>query len=139
MPGTWTAEVLDTTFQLYEKLFARGERYVLITDTLGHEGNVFAKERRAMADWANQPRVRAASSRLCVGTATVVTSPAQRALLTGLLWFWSPSSPLHVVGTSDEAIDWALAKAAEAGLVLSTSPEGVRSTLRRALASARAA
>jgi hypothetical protein len=139
MPGTWTREVLDATFEEYEKLFARGERYVLITDTSDEEGNVFAKERRAMADWANQPRVRELSARLCVGTATVVSSPAQRALLTGLMWFFHPASPLHPVGTLDEATTWALAKAKEAGLTLRSTPEQVRITLRREVAKVRAA
>jgi hypothetical protein len=112
----------------YERYFVRGERYALVS--CSPRGSVTgARERRLIADWANTPRVREKSRELCVGSATVVHNALARGALTAIMWVWKPSSPHHVASTAEEAIDWCLARVAEAGLVLPRSPSKVRAEL----------
>ena len=63
---------LDDMIRGFEKYFARGERYALLNYTPGKPTLPDARYRRLIAEWANQPRVRDLSRKLCVGSATVV-------------------------------------------------------------------
>jgi hypothetical protein len=115
----------------YERYFVRGDRYSLITCS-PRDAVTDARGRKMIVDWANSPRVRQKSRELCVGSSTVVPNALARGALTALLWLWKPSSPHHVVASSEEGIDWCLARIAEARLVLPGSSADVRrDALRR--------
>ncbi len=90
----------------FARIFARGERYAVIT----YSGFVVsipgAKERRALTEWADEPSNRANQKRLCVGASTQLGSAVQRAFMTALYWMWDPPAPQGIHATLDEAIDW---------------------------------
>jgi hypothetical protein len=62
----------------YDALFARGDRYALITYTPDGGELPGAKERKRIAEWAESPRVRDLSKKLCVGSATIVENALMR-------------------------------------------------------------
>jgi hypothetical protein len=65
--GTATASSeFDEMLAGFERYFLRGERYALILYTAEGGDLPGARNRKRIAEWANQPRVRALSARLCV-------------------------------------------------------------------------
>ena len=65
-----------------------------------------ARARKRIADWADAPRVRELSKKLCVASATVVAGPISRGALTAIMWLWKPASPHKAVANPSEAIDY---------------------------------
>jgi hypothetical protein len=118
----------------YERFWARGDRYALISLSSSRGSVVNARGRRLITDWANSPRVRAMSKEFCVGSATIVTSALARGALTAILWLWTPATPHEAVSTPEEAVDFCLKKLAQAGVKLPRSAEVLR---EEALASLR--
>ena len=102
----------------FERYFARGERYSLLSVTPRGAATPSAKERKAIADWTNSPRVRQFSKELCVGSAAVVTNPLARGAITAMLWLWTPASPFKVVASIEEGLDYCFSQSAKAGLKL---------------------
>jgi hypothetical protein len=115
----------------FERYFLRGERYALISYTAEGGGLPGACDRKRIAEWANQPRVRALSARLCVGSAPVVQSALMRGTMTALLWFWEPACPLRLATTPTEAIDWCLDRLEEEGVSVPRSRANVHESLQR--------
>lgn len=100
----------------YDELFARGERYALITYSPDGAQLPSARDRKRITDWANSPRVRDYSKKLCVGSATVAQNVLMRGALTAITWLWKPSAPHKAVGSPNEAIDWCLHQLEGAGV-----------------------
>ena len=116
MPAAMSPGMVDAMATGFERMFQKGERYALISCNRRGTASMLAKERRLIADWANQPRVRELSSKLCVGSATIVESPIQRAALTAILWFWTPASPHQAAGNAVEAVDYCAGRLEAAGM-----------------------
>lgn len=125
-PRVWQDSTIDEMAAGYERYFARGERYALISAS--PRGSVFgAKHRKQVADWSNSPRVRQKSAELCVGSATLVHDALSRGALTAVLWLFKPAAPHEVVATPQEGVDWCIAKLQAAGIALPRSAAGLRS------------
>jgi hypothetical protein len=97
----------------YESYFRRNERYAVLTVSPGNFVPPGAKERKLVADWLSDPRVRDASSRLCVGSGTVFPSAVVRGALTALMWLWKPPSDFHLVSTAEEGLEHCVARLTE--------------------------
>ncbi|MDQ3031593.1 MAG: hypothetical protein M3Y87_04190 [Myxococcota bacterium] len=120
----------------YEQLFARRERYSLISAAPSDADSMGARERKQIADWANTPRVRSVSRELCVGSATIVGNALARGALTAILWLWKPASPHEVFTASDDAVEWCLAQLERERVPLPLGAAAMRTqtrTLLRAL------
>jgi hypothetical protein len=125
-PRVWQDTTIDDMAAGYERFFARGERYALIS--AAPRGSVFgAKHRKQVADWSNSPRVRQKSGELCIGSATLARDALSRGALTAVLWLFKPPSPHQVVATPEEGVDWCIAKLQAAGIALPRSAAGLRS------------
>jgi hypothetical protein len=110
----------------YERIWARGERYAIVSQIEAAAGPTNARGRKLLAEWAGQSRVRRMTRELCVGSATIVPNPIARGGLTALLWLWSPPAPHQTVATVEEAVDWCLARIAAEGLQLLRPTSEVR-------------
>jgi hypothetical protein len=110
----------------YERLWARGERYALVSTSSSRANPVTARGRRLIVDWANSPRVRTMSAKYCVGSATVVPNALARGALTAILWLWTPATPHEAVSTPEDGVDFCLKKLAETGVKLSRPAPRVR-------------
>ena len=120
---------LRRMFDGYRRYFERGERYALITHTPRDAEAATARARKAIVDWANSPDVRRQSSKLCVGSATVVPNALARGAMTAILWLWKPASPHHMAATTEEGVDWALQQLVDAGIALPQPRERLRETV----------
>ena len=117
----------------YERYFARGRKYALISATPRGATPMAARERKAVADWASTPRVRQKSAELCVGSATIVKDAGAKGALTAILWRWTPTSPHHVTTTPEEAVDWCIAQLQAAGVPMPSEPSEMRRRTLRLL------
>jgi hypothetical protein len=90
--------------ELYEKLWAKGERYALINLSPSAAENPTARSRKLIVDWASRPRVKKMAAELCVAAATIVPNPFFRGALTAILWLWTPPMPHLAAGTAEEAV-----------------------------------
>ena len=133
-PRVWRDDTIDEMAAGYERYFARGERYALISAS--PRDSVFgAKHRKQVADWSNSSRVRQKSAELCVGSATLARDALSRGALTAVLWLFKPASPHEVVATPEEGVDWCIAKLRAAGVALPRSAAGLRAAALTHLAS----
>jgi len=90
----------------YERFFERNEPYALLYVTPGDGALPDARSSRLIVDWLNSPRLLDFSSRLCVGSAAVVSNGAARKALGAVLMFWSPPWPLRAVATVNEGLEY---------------------------------
>ena len=125
-PKVYDRAAIELMQASFERYFLRGERYALVTVSPRGSTPPGAHERRAIAEWANSPRVRDYSKRLCVGSGTVVENALMRGALTAMMWIWTPVSPHKAVSTTDEAIDFALEKLKAANIPLPRGGEALR-------------
>lgn len=124
-PDVWTERSVTEMAEGFERYFGRGERYALITAS-PRDAVMAAKERKLVTDWTNTARVRDRSRELCVGSATITHSALARGALTAMMWIWKPAAPHLAVADTDEAMDYALAQLAAAGIALELSPNVMR-------------
>lgn len=117
----------------FERYFARGERYAVLTATPRNAPAPGQKERRQIADWANHPRVRDYSKRLCVGAAMVTPNPLARATLSVIMAFWKPPNPYEIAPSFDKALDYCLRRIQEERLSTNKPVELVRYEMLRLL------
>lgn len=117
----------------FERYFERGERYTLISVSPRNAPVPGSRERKLIAEWANHPRVRDFSKRLCVGSATVVTSPVARAALTVITSLWKPVSPMEVVPSIAKGLEYCLRVAQQERLALPGPADFVRYQLQQLL------
>lgn len=117
----------------FRKLYARGERYVLLTVPNKNASAMAAKERKMIADWASQPHVHEGTKRCCAGSAVVVPSAMGRGALTAILWVWKPPVHLEIAHDVKGGIDYCVGVAKQSGLTLPYPPEMIHKTLTRLL------
>ena len=113
----------------FERYFSRGERYAVLTTSPRNAAVPAHAERKAIGEWANQPRVRDFSKRLCVGSATVVHNTLSRAALSIIMAIWKPASPLEIVPSFEHGLDYCLRRIREEKLPISKSLDIVRSEM----------
>ena len=121
----------DSMTRGFETYFERGERYAVLTYTPEGPSLPDARYRKLIADWANEPRVRELSRKLCVGSATVVQSQLVRGALTAILWLWTPPTPHRIVGTPREGVEWCLDRLLPSGISIQCSREQMQTQLQR--------
>jgi hypothetical protein len=80
----------------FERYFGRGERYAVLTVLARGSAVPGQRERAMIAKWADQPRVRDFSKRLCVGSAAVVSSVLARAAFSVITAIWRPPTPVEL-------------------------------------------
>lgn len=105
---TQTEAEFDEMVAGFDRLFERGDRYALINHTPDGAEVPNARARKRIADWADSPRVRSFSKKLCVGSATIVQSQLARGALTAIMWLWKPVAPHKIVTNPVDAVDWCL-------------------------------
>jgi len=92
----------------FERYFGRGERYALLSASPRNAPSPGPNERKLIADWANDPRVRDFSRRLCIASATVVPNPLARAAMAVIIAIWKPPLPQEMVPTVERGLDYCL-------------------------------
>lgn len=117
----------------YRNLWARGERYAIITHTAAGTDPAGPIQRKLIADWARRPDVKANAAKYCVASATLATSRVIRGTMTALLWLWRPPMPHRVTATPTAAVDYCLDALAEANVPLRMSERDTRRLTMSAL------
>lgn len=117
----------------FERYFGRGERYAVLSVPARGSTVPGPRERALIAEWAGHPRVRDFSKRLCVGSATVVSSPLSRAALTVITAIWKPPSPIEAVPSVARGLDYCLGRITAERLPLLKPVDLVRHELLNAL------
>ncbi len=110
----------------YERYFRRNERYAVLTVSPSRFVQAGAKERKLVADWLNDPRVREISERLCVGSANVVPSAIARGAMTALMWLWKPPAYFQTTSTVEDGIDLCVDRLLQHKVPLRTPTERLR-------------
>lgn len=124
-PDVWNDEAVNDLAAGSERLFARGERYALITCS-PDKSEMGARERKLITDWSNKPHVREKSRQFCIGSSTVVRSALHRGALTAIFWLWKPPSPHEAASTPEAAVDWCLDRLVSAEIPLPRSRDALR-------------
>lgn len=119
----------------FRRLFAKNERYVLLNVPPTNQ-SAGAKERKLIADWANQPHIDEGIRRCCAASAIVMTSAVGRGALTAILWVWRPPVHLEIVSDVRSGVGYCAREAARAGLKLPGDPDQILASLRPLLTSA---
>ena len=130
------AEEVRAMAEGFERYFLRGERYAVLSVSPRNAPMPGQRERELIAKWANHPRVRDFSKRLCVGSATVAANPLARATLTVILAVFKPAAPHEVVSTPEKGLDYCLKRIQEEGLPLTKPLDLMRYEMRALLADA---
>ena len=110
----------------FERYFARGERYAVLTTSPRNAAVPAHLERKLIGDWANHPRIRDFSKRLCIGSATVVHNTLSRAALSIIMAIWRPPSPFEIVPSLERGLDYCLKRIREERLPTTKSLDLVR-------------
>ena len=110
----------------FERYFLRGERYAVLSASPRNAPAPGQRERQMIGEWANHPRVRDFSKRLCVGSATVTPNPLTRAALSVIMAFWKPAAPFEIAPTVERGLDYCLARLRDERLALPKPQEMVR-------------
>lgn len=117
---------LGWTFDRFEQLLARGDRYALIVWPIqGIESALSPVQRRAMAEW--EQRVAPMSRRSNVCTAIVLRSRVQRGFFTAYRWLSEPATPQMVFGHAEDAERWATDMLRAEGLEVPAAPPSTTS------------
>jgi hypothetical protein len=125
-PSVYDRATIEQMQNSFERYFRRGEKYAVITVSPKGSHPPGAQERKAIAEWANSPRIRDYSKALCVASASVMESALMRGALTAMLWIWTPPSPHKAVSTLDEALNFTLDNLAQSAVPLPRGPNALR-------------
>jgi hypothetical protein len=120
----------------FERCFARGEKYALVSVRPSNVAMPGPNERRRIAAWANHPRVQESMRRLCVGTAVVVQSPLLRAGLSVFTAIFNPAVRIEPVASSQKGIDYCITQLLKQGVRLQKPGDLVRFEAVRAIEAA---
>ena len=113
----------------FERYFARGERYAVLSTSPRNAKVPAHAERKMIGEWANHPRVRDFSKRLCIGSAAVVHNALSRAALSIITAIWKPPLPLEIVPTFERGLDYCLQRIREERLPVPRSLDLVRNEM----------
>ena len=112
----------------FERYFGRGERYAVLLTSPRNAPAPGPRERKLIIDWANHPRVRDYSKRLCIGSATVLPNALARAAMTVIMAVWKPPLPVELVPTAEQGLDYCLKRIREEHLPMAETVDFVRRT-----------
>jgi hypothetical protein len=127
LDASWIAD-LDRKFA---PVFARRERFAVITDTAPLASMPSAIERKLLTEWASRPDQAALQKRYNVGSATIVQNPIVRGTLQALYWFWTPGSPQNASRDFDDAWAWCIGQLEAAKVPLALPAAELKSRVER--------
>jgi hypothetical protein len=125
-PMKTTDAELEEMFAGYERYFARGERYALMSVMPRGAEGPGARERKKLAEWAGSPHVYACSKKFCVGSATLVTNPIMQGALTAILWLWKPAAPHLAVRTVRDGVSFCLERLTAERIAMPQGADAIR-------------
>ena len=125
-PKRWDPGEIEQMTQGFERYFVRGERYATLHVSPKDADAVGANDRKLIVDYANNPRVKEFSKKLCVASATVIENTLMRGTLTAIQWFWTPAAPFKAVANVEAGVDYCLDALARARLPLPRSAAAIR-------------
>jgi hypothetical protein len=105
-PAHWEAGWVQDLDKQMGALFARRERFAIITDTRPITSVPGAAERKPLTEWLRRPEHLRNQARWNVGSATLMTSAVMRGALQAIYWVWTPASPQMAAKDLDEAWNW---------------------------------
>lgn len=100
-----------------QKVIARRQPYVMVTDTRRVTQIPGADVRKTMADWMKKN----ADGHTSLGAVTIIKSSVVRGAMTALYWIFEPPNPQGIAGDWAEAHRWSIAKFDEAKIPLRPS------------------
>lgn len=132
-PKRWDPGEIEQMTQGFERYFQRGARYATLFVSPKDADPVGAKERKLIVDYANNPRVKEFSQKLCVASAVVIENTLMRGTLTAIQWFWTPAAPFKAVANVEAGVDYCLDEIEKAKLPLPRSRAALRLELLKQL------
>lgn len=115
----------------FARIFARQKRFALITDTRPIIEVPKPRERKQLAEWANQPDQLVNQRAWNAGSATIVQNALFRTVLQGLYWVWTPPAPQFAAKDDGDALTWCAARLAKEGIELPISEPAMRDIIRK--------
>ena len=115
-PARFDVPWVESLGREFDAVFARGERFAVVTETSLVGAMPGALERKALANWASRADQLALQKRFNVGSSTVVRNALTRGVMQAIYWMWTPPSPQHAAKDFDDAFSWSLTMATQAGL-----------------------
>lgn len=109
--------ILDLEVAL-ERCFSHRTRFVLVCDLREVAAVPDALVRKRIAELMNRADIRDRQARFQVASVNIFASAPVRAAVTALLWLWSPPTPMAAVGSWEEAMTEALARARAAQIAI---------------------
>lgn len=124
--GDMTDADYQTLFREFQKLWDKGDKFFVITDTR-HSSNASAKQRQLIGDWmkANSASIR----RTSLGSVVIVESAIVRGALTAINWIAQPDLQNDYVKSWEQALELALKALEKAGLLT----DALRARLKKAV------
>lgn len=105
-PSRWEPGWVEDLDRQLSALFARHERFAIVTDTRPITSVPGAAERKPLTEWLRRPDHLLKQARWNVGSATVMTSALVRGALQAIYWVWTPPSPQLAAKDFDEGWHW---------------------------------
>jgi hypothetical protein len=132
-PKRWDPGEIEQMTHGFERYFVRGDRYATLFVSPKGADAVGAKERKLIVDYANNPRVKEYSKKLCVASATVIENTLMRGTLTAIQWFWTPAAPFKAVASVEAGLHYCLDELDRARIPLPRSAAALQLELLKQL------
>jgi hypothetical protein len=122
-------ETVDPLVAFFDGLFARGERFTLVVDTLPVKGVPGARWRKSITSWTRDARTQQNERKYNAGSAIVLSSQLVRGVFVALNWVWRPAAPITTAATMREGVDWCCDRLSESGVPRSPRLLALQQTL----------
>lgn len=129
----WDAAEVRALIDGFEPYLQGRERYSVLSVATPHAPAPGHAERKSITAWTSHPRVRDAIKRLCVGAATVVPSPLERAALSIIWALGKPPCPSSAVSSIERGLDFCFERMRDEGLALPKPADLIRYETARTL------
>lgn len=133
LPASIGPDDVREMIELVERLYAKKERYALITDTRPVTAIPGARERRMLGEWLSQPDQIENQRLWNVGSSTIMSNTLIRGGLQALYWLWTPPNPQHAARDLPEAFAFCVSKLTDARVRLPVSAAELEARAARAL------
>ncbi len=130
-PKRFDEGFVKTLNEDFDRIFARRQRFALITDTRAIIELPKPLERKLLAEWANRPDQLANTKTWNAGSATILQNAIMRTVMQGLYWIWTPASPQFAAKDDADSLTWCLELLAKEGIKPSMSEAAMREIIRR--------
>lgn len=135
LPPAMNEDTMRELVRQMEALYARRQRYALITDTRRLVSVPGAKERKLLTDWLTRPDQIENQRTWNVGSSTIVPNALLRGALQAIYWVWTAPNPQHVAGHLDDAWRFCIDALTKQGVPLPAPSVELRRTADRELGS----